>query len=330
MDTSPVTCRTLEEFYHVNANTLEKCYKDVLSGYRTWEELPHAAEWLVFPENLGPHLAIDETSLSNGDLYTIVTNRDRHGREGCLVAIVAGTKSETVSAALKRMPEEKREEVEEITLDLANSMRKIVCTCFPKAQRVIDRFHIQKLACEAVQEIRVKHRWEALQEANDEMEEAKLSKKPYTPFRYPNGDTKAELLVRSRYLLFKSGEKWTERQRKRAEILFKAFPDIKEAYALCHSLRMIFAKNTIKDVARLNMARWYNNVEKANFHSFHVIAATFHEHYNDILNFYNNRSSNAAAESFNSKIKQFRSALRGIVDENFFLFRLTKIYAYPQ
>ena len=71
-------------------------------------------------------------------------------------------------------------------------------------------------------------------------------------------------------------------------------------------------------------------VEEAGFHAFNVIAATFYEHYDDILNFYNKRSSNAAAESFNAKIKQFRTALRGVVDEKFFLFRLAKIYAYPQ
>lgn len=68
-----MTCRTLDDFYHIDASTFEKQYKDVLSGYRNWEELSHAEEWLVFPENIGPNLAIDETSLSNGDLYTIVT-----------------------------------------------------------------------------------------------------------------------------------------------------------------------------------------------------------------------------------------------------------------
>ena len=40
---------------------------------------------------LGKNIAIDETSLSNGELYTIITNRDKHGKQGCLVAIVAGT-----------------------------------------------------------------------------------------------------------------------------------------------------------------------------------------------------------------------------------------------
>ena len=94
-------------------------------------------------------------------------------------------------------------------------------------------------------------------------------------------------------------------------------------------LRMIFAKNTIKDAARLSLAKWYNNVAEAGFHSFNVIAATFYEHYNDILNFYINRSTNAAAESFNAKIKLFRSNLRGVVDKSFFLFRLAKLYAYP-
>ena len=55
------------------------------------------------------------------------------------------------------------------------------------------------------------------------------------------------------------------------------------------------------------MARWYNKVEKAGFHSFNIIAATFYEHYEEILNFYNNRSSNALAESFNAKVKLFRA-----------------------
>ena len=267
--------------------------------------------------------------MSNGELRTIVTNRDRHGRECCLVAIVKGVKSEDVIKALRHIPQELLYSVEEVTLDLSDSMRKIVRSCFPRAMRVIDRFHIQKLACDAVQEMRIRHRWDAIQEANDDMENAKLEEREYVPFRYENGDTRKELLARSRYLLFKSGDKWTASQRQRAEILFREYPDLETAYGLSHSLRVIFSRNSIKDAARLSMAKWYDKVEKAGFHSFNVIAATFHEHYDDILNFYVNRSSNAAAESFNAKVKAFRASLRGIVDEKFFLFRLAKIYAYP-
>ena len=51
------------------------------------------------------------------------------------------------------------------------------------------------------------------------------------------------------------------------------------------------------------------------------------ENYIDILNFFDNRSTNASAESFNAKIKSFRAQLRGISDVKYFLFRLQKIYA---
>ena len=324
-----MTCRTLEDYFHIDGHTFEKQYKEVLSGFRNWDQLEHADEWLLFPENIGPRLAIDESSLSNGELYTFITNRDASTRECCLVAVVAGTKSEDVIAVLKRIDEKQRNAVIEVTLDLSDSMRKIVLSAFPKADRVIDRFHIQKLACEAVQELRIKHRWNAILLANNEMEKARIAGEIYVPFRYANGDTRKELLIRSRYLLFKSAEKWTERQKQRAAILFSEYPDIKKAYGLCHSLRMIFSKNTIKDAARLSMARWYNKVEEAGFHSFNVIAATFYEHYDEILNFYNNRSSNAMAESFNAKIKLFRANLRGVVDKKFFLFRIATLYAYP-
>ena len=72
----------------------------------------------------------------------------------------------------------------------------------------------------------------------------------------------------SRYLLFKSADKWIDRQKRRAAILFEEYPDIQTAYGLWHSLRMIFSKNTIKDAARLSIARWHNKVEEAGFHSF--------------------------------------------------------------
>ena len=135
METSPVTCRTLEDFYHINGHTFEKQYKETLSGFRQWDQLDHAEEWLLFPDNVGPHVAIDESSLSNGELYTFVTNRDAATRERSLIAVVAGTKAEDVAAVLRRIDEDRREAVEEVTLDLSDSMRKTVRSAFPRARR---------------------------------------------------------------------------------------------------------------------------------------------------------------------------------------------------
>lgn len=141
------------------------------------------------------------------------------------------------------------------------------------------------------------------------------------------GDSKKQLLARSRYLLYKSCNKWTEKQKERAKILFAQYPDLREAYSLAHSLRMIFAKNSTKDGARLALARWYNKVDLSKFRSFNVISATIYEHYNEVLNFFVNRSTNAFAEAFNAKVKAFRAQLRGVTDIKFFLFRLITIYA---
>jgi transposase len=328
LDTYPIDTCSLEKYYpHLNGKQLSEQYKEQLSDYKNWKEKEHASKWLVFPDNIGELLSIDETALSDGELYTILTNKSAKGRKGSIVAIVEGTASENIIEVIEKIPFEKREKVKEVTLDLSNAMRKIVRNCFPKANMVIDRFHVQKLAYDALQEIRIKHRWDAINEETNEMENAKLDGKEYIPQTLINGDSKKQLLARSRYLLFKSADKWSEKQKQRAELLFDIYPDIKQAYSLTHSLRMIFTKNSIKAAARLNLARWYNKVADSDFKSFNTIAATMHEHYEDILNFFINRSTNASAESFNAKIKTFRAALRGVVDINFFLFRLTNIYA---
>ena len=326
MDTYPIPAQSLEKHYHVKGTQLERHYKEHLSDFKSWESSEHAEEWLVFPENIGPKLSIDETSLSNGELYTVVTNKAAEGQKGALVAIVEGTSSEKVIEVLEKIPEDKLNQVEEVTLDMSESMRKIVRRCFPNASRVIERFHVQKLAYDALQEMRIEHRWDAINEETEEMEEAKLSNRRYVPQIFENGDTKKQLLARSRYLLFKSPEKWTEKQKHRAKLLFELYPDIKKGYSLTHSLRMIFSKNSIKEAARLSLARWYNEVSETNFKSFNTIAATVYEHHEEILNFFINRSTNASAESFNAKIKAFRASLRGVTDMKFFLFRVKNIW----
>jgi transposase len=326
LDSYPITAQSLERHYHIDGSQLERHYKEHLSDYREWDQLEHADKWLLIPENMGTHLSIDETSLSNGELYTIVTNKAAKGRKGALVAIIEGTKSDEITQVLESVPEALLEQVQEVTLDMADSMRKIVRSCFPKATRVIDRFHVQKLAFDAMQEMRIAHRWDAINQETNDKENAKLDSRKYKAPVFENGDTRKQLLARSRYLLFKSPEKWTDKQKLRSKILFEQYPDLKEAYSLTHSLRMIYNKNTVKDAARLSLAKWYNQVTDAEFKSFNTISATVYTHYEEILNFFNNRSTNASAESFNAKIKAFRASLRGVVDIKFFLFRLANIY----
>ena len=110
-------------------------------------------------------------------------------------------------------------------------------------------------------------------------------------------------------------------------MMFALYPDLKMAYGLSQHLRAIFTRRSVKSAARLNLARWYNKVAEADFRSFNTIAATVYEHHDEILNYFDNRSTNASAESINSKIKAFRAKLHGVTDKKFFLFRLCNLYA---
>ena len=282
-------------------------YKDYLSDFKAWKQKSHAKQWLVFPENIGKRLSIDETSLSNGELYTIVTNKAGKGRKGTIVAMVAGTKAETVIAILEKIPLKLRNSVTEITLDMAANMGLIAKKCFSNAVRVTDRFHVQKLALEALQEIRIKYRWQAIDMENEAIEKAKISKTKYEPIILSNGDTIKQLLARSRYILYKNKSKWTQNQTQRAKLLFELFPDIEKAYQLAQDLRNVFENTTDKIYGLTKLAIWHEKVAQAEFKSFNTISRSIQNHYQTIVNYFDNRSTNASAESFNAKIKAFRS-----------------------
>jgi transposase len=298
-----------------------------LSSFKQWNQIAHAKDWILYPENIGKNLSIDETALSYDELYTIITNKKAKGKAGSIVAIIKGTKADIVIDILNKIPLKTRNKVQEITLDMAPNMELIVKKSFPNATLVTDRFHVQKLAIEALQEIRIKHRWEAIDAENEAIEKAKQHKKKCNPEILENGETKKQLLARSRYLLYKRENKWTDNQKERAEILFAIYPDIKQAYQLSIELSNIFQNTTNKLYAYTKLAKWHEKVNQSGFKTFNTISKTIINHYKTILNYFDNRSTNASAESFNSKIKAFRSKFRGVRNIEFFLFRLANLYA---
>jgi len=276
---------------------------------------------------MGARLSIDETSLSNGELYTIVTNKDAKGKKGALVAIVKGTKASVVSDVLMKIPMKDRVKVKIITLDMSDAMDWIVRESFPNAKKVNDRFHIQQLVSEALQEMRITERWKAIDEENEMIQKCRKEKMTYRPFTYSNGDTKKQLLARSRYLLFKPEGKWSEGQKNRSEILFNAFPELKKGYELSMMFRSVYEYSKTREDAKEKLDKWYTKVDEKNFKSFITAAHSVKNHEGWILNYFPEKETNASAESFNAKLKGFRAMVQGVKDKKFFLFRITKIYA---
>ena len=299
-------------------------------------------------------MSIDELSLSKGELYTFVTNKDGKGKSGTLVAVIMGTKANDIEEVLKKIPVEKRLVVKEITLDMAKNMEAGVKSAFTHALLVTDRFHVAKLALDSLQHIRVKLRWAemdvennalsaikaakkeldtALGECADQqerqielIEEYKIKVSQYQPVEFENGDSPKQLLARSRYILAKKEVQWTKNQQERAEILFTHYPTLQTAYHEVLAFRNIYGQTNM-DHARIKFEAWIKKVQDNEMKAFYTLANTVNNNLDNILNFFKNRHTNANAESFNSKIKLFRANLRGVTDTRFFLFRLHKLFA---
>ena len=317
----------IASYFQVKSKTLQKHYKHQVSGYHQWEQKHHAEDYLIFPENLTDSISIDEVSLSKGELYTIVTNKNT----GCknkksVIAIINGTEAKTIEKVLLKLPLESRNKVKEISLDMAPNMALAARNCFIKSSLVIDRFHVVRLVCDAMQHLRTQLRWKVIDDENEAIKKAKEQGLKYKAEILTNGDTLRELLVRSKYLLYKYENDWTLNQKKRADLLFAKYPQIKQAYNLCIGFRNIY-KCVLKQQAIEKFIDWKNKVQQVNIKEFNSVVNSIEHHFENIMNFFNNRITNANAESFNSKIKNFRANLRGVTDIKFFLFRLQKLFA---
>ena len=216
---------------------------------------------MIYPENIGEHLSIDEVSLSKGELYTFVTNKSGRGKKKTIVASIKGTKSQDIIEVVNKIPLEKRKLVKEITLDMANNMQLASKTCFPESYLVTDRFHVVKLVMEALQHLRVKYRWEEIEKENQAIKTAKEQGIKYIPITFENDDTPKQLLARSRYIIAKKPNDWTENQKVRAELLFKNYPPLHQAYKHTLEFRNIY-EETSREIAEEKLKTGY---KKLNF-----------------------------------------------------------------
>lgn len=307
--------------YCVNGKHFADLYRNKISGYADWCASELCCGFYFNAANIGPYMSLDETCLSNGEVWTFLTNKDGHAGKGTLAAAIPGTKSdEIISILTAAMGKSVRRRVKEVTCDLSPSMMLIAEEVFYNAYVVNDRFHVQQVYNEAVDEIRIDIRRQLIAEEN-------YRDKSLTPPTYSNGETMRQILARSKHTLMMSQNKWTDLQRHRINILFKHYPILKSAYHLAMELRSIFnAKiSPTKTMGRMN--RWYEKVMALGNNNFRSVIKTFKNHAPTILNYFRRRATNASAEAFNSKVKIFRSQMRGVRDRDFFIFRLVKLYA---
>ena len=321
VETTALSVKHIAQMYCVNGKHFSEVYRNKVSGYHEWWMDELSQGFYFNAANIGPYMSLDETCLSNGEVWTFLTNKEGHGGKGTLAAAIPGTRSDTIiSVLVNAMGKMTRRKVKEITCDLSPSMMLIAGEVFYNANVVNDRFHVQQVYNDAVDEIRIDIRRQLIAEENSR-------DKSQTPKTYSNGETMRQILARSKHALMMARNKWNDIQRHRVNILFKHYPILRKAYELSMELRSIFNRKTKRTTAMKLMNKWYEKVSALGNPNFRSVIKTFKNHAPTILNYFLRRSTNASAEAFNSKVKIFRSQMRGVRDRDFFIFRLVKLFA---
>ena len=146
VETTSLSIKHIAEMYYVNGKHFADIYRNKISGYTDWCASELCCGFSFNVANIGAHMSLYETCLSNGEVWTFLINKDGHGGKGTLAPAIPGTKSEEVISILtSAMGKSVRRRVKEVTCDLSPSMMLIAAEVFYNAHVVNDRFHVQQV-----------------------------------------------------------------------------------------------------------------------------------------------------------------------------------------
>ncbi len=334
MDEKPVNFTTIGSFLKLKPQTVYYWYRQYLSGY---PEAVSSGEWgkddftgsdkkqksvpILKPENLGEEMAVDEKMIDE-EFYTVLTNR----QTGKIALLAETLQVADLSKLIDKMGEAKKV-VKEITLDLSPTYEKLAEQNFPQATIIADKFHVVTHIVEAVQALRLRLKQEEL----SQLPTTKKQRREYEKAtKLINGESRIEMLTRSRYVLFKREENWTASQQKRAALLFETFPQIKATYELTGQIRQWLDKENVGKYEwqiEKELIHWYDNAEQQKLPEVENLIRLISSHEQKIMNYFIKGKTNAKAEAMNSKIQRFITANYGVRDKNFFMYRLAHYYS---
>ena len=336
IDTKPVNFATVGYVLGIKGKRLYHWYRTYLSGYT---EAVASGEWgkddfvsyhgrepsksrvpVLKPENFGAEMSIDEKMLDE-DFFTVMTNRITKK-----IALLAQTvRADELIALIKKIPQV-QSLPKNITCDLSPTFEKFCNTVFPQATQIADKFHIIRAAIETLQSVRIRHKQNYLASLPKDKKERKEAEKKA---RLINNETPCEMLNRSRLILFKRPQEWTEKQQTRANILFENYPEIKKAYYNILEFRELLNEKNINNLHRIEKQwnEWAFQVEEDNIDEITTFAALVLRHEDKIKNYLRTGKTNANAENMNSKLQRFFTANYGTRDFDFFLFRTAKFFS---
>ena len=279
-------------------------------------------EWYFNKDKLWERLCIDEKNI-NWRVFTIFSNPDL---KQWLVWIIPWIKSKEVTDLVRNKTKlADRLWVKEVALDMARNMEWIARELFPQAKQVVDRFHVMKNVLWDIWAVRTRLKTWIIKEELDLETQAKIDKRKYYPKKYclnhEYSETKRELITRVRYQLFKRQKDWNDTQKQRWEVIKKLedFNELVFSYEIISDLFDIYDE----EKNALTFQEWFTKISKREDiieiqNSWRMIQ----NHLVRIIQYFDNKFTNAFAEWLNSRIQNFLSNLRWFKNPNYMLYRI--------
>ncbi|APZ93038.1 Transposase [Fuerstiella marisgermanici] len=254
-----------------------------------------------------PRIGIDEKAFRKRHNYvTLIYDLDKSTVE----AISDGHDTAAADACFDQLSDSEKQSVEAVAMDMSAAYVKSTKGNIALAEQKIvhDRFHIMKLATEAVDKVR-------------RSEQKKLR---------AEGDDR---LTGTRYLWLSGQENLSEKQQERFDAAWKAELLTGKAWAYKEMLRDLWVHDTPAEATTF-FNDWYKRVIHTKLEPMKKVARTIKERLANVVSYCTHGITNAVAEGMNSKIMAIKRRVGGYRNRDNFktaiLFYCGGLDLYPQ
>jgi transposase len=219
-------------------------------------------------------IGVDEIGYGQRHSFlTVVVNHDT----GRVVWAAEGKTSETLKSFFQELGTERLAQIEVVSIDLSAAYQKALREALPGVAVVFDKFHLARLA----------------QQALDEVRRALMRQLPPTE-RRP--------LKHTRWALLKSPETLNPAQQGKLATIQRSNHPLYRAYLLKESFLDLLTASTGEE-ARAVLKAWLNWASRCRLRPFVRLARTVRKHLHGILQMVHTGLTNARLEGMNNKIR---------------------------
>jgi transposase len=274
-----------------------------VSAYRVIEAFEHHAVRELIDHAVEPPrvLAIDESAFKKRFRFHTVFSDPEHST---VLDLVEGRGKGAVFGGLLAMSDQVRAGIESVVIDCHWPYRRAIEQALPHARIVADKFHVIRAVDAAAQRVR-----------------ARLGKRRYRQ-RIGHGGGVARqhhpannpTIFRARWLFMKRGNKLTDREREQLWTVFGASVDeLRQAWALKELFASIYDEHDRLEAERM-LNVWIDAIARAGIPEFLNTWRTLQWWNEEILNYFDDRVTNAFAEGITNKIKVIKRRSYGFRD----------------